>query len=194
MQAPPRLFRCGGIFRLFASVFSSTPSAVPTQKWDPEILQLSGLDKPTVSSITAKPRGQRPDPSSYLSQNYIQNHIRYFRDGVTKFYAIAPEGEVGPSTGTFVMPTWLADKILKIADGDVALLERLIGYTPGGLGSNPVRVDCMHPKNIRMATGNELGATDLWIPGGYTSGGLMEAIVDQIQPGEYTVTRLTVNE
>ena len=34
--------------------------------------------------------------------------------------------------------------------------------------------------NLRMATGNERGASGLWVPGGYTSGGYPEAIVDQI--------------
>ena len=167
---------------------AGSPSTAPTQKWDPEILQLSGLDEPTVSSITAKPRGQRPDPSYYLSQNYIQNHIRYFRDGVTKFYPAKPNyPEIGPPEGVYVMPTWLADVILEEANGDIRLLEKRIGYAPGSLGENPIRIDCKTPKNIRLPSGNEPGANSLWIPGGFTSDGLMEAVVDQLRPGEYTI-------
>ena len=36
-----------------------------------------------------------------------------------------------------------------------------------------------------MPSGYELGANELWIPGGQTSGGILEATVDQIQPGTY---------
>ena len=30
---------------------------------------------------------------------------------------------------------------------------------------------------VQMPTGNERGANDLWVPGGYTSGGMPEAII-----------------
>jgi hypothetical protein len=33
-----------------------------------------------------------------------------------------------------------------------------------------------------MPFGNEPGANEFWIPGGQTSGGFLEATVDQIQP------------
>lgn len=46
-------------------------------------------------------KGQRPNPSTYLSQEYIDQHLDLFCGGVTKFYAKAPTGAVGPPDGTF---------------------------------------------------------------------------------------------
>jgi len=36
------------------------------------------------------------------------------------------------------------------------------------------------PSGLRMPSGNEFGANEKWIPGGKTSGGILEATVDQI--------------
>jgi len=36
-----------------------------------------------------------------------------------------------------------------------------------------------------MPSGNEVGANEFWIPGGVTSGGILEATVDQIQLGTF---------
>ena len=35
--------------------------------------------------ILATPKGSRPDPSEYLSQGYIHNHLEKFADGATRF-------------------------------------------------------------------------------------------------------------
>jgi len=40
---------------------------------------------------------------------------------------------------------------------------------------------------LRIPSGNEPGTNENWVPGGYTSKKVPEAVVDQIQPGEYTV-------
>ena len=74
------------------------------------------------------------------------------------------------------------------AKGNVRVLEELLGFDPGDLGDNPVRIDISHPQGLRMPTGNERGANDFWLPGGYTSGGIPEAVIDQIQFGQYTVS------
>lgn len=42
--------------------------------------------------------------------------------------------------------------------------------------------------NLRIPSGNELGVNEFWIPGGFTSGGIPEAIVDQIPISDVTVT------
>jgi hypothetical protein len=47
---------------------------------------------------------------------------------------------------------------------------------------------------LRMATGNETGANDLWIPGGKTPEGRLEAIIDPIPVSStnmYTKTFIT---
>ena len=106
---------------------------------------------------------------------------------MTKFYAQTPTGAVGPLDGTFVMPASVADDLIKQANGDIRILEQLLGLDSGTLGKNPVRIDINHPTGLRMPTGNEAGANDFWLPGGYTSGRIPEAVVDQIQPGQYTI-------
>lgn len=73
----------------------------------------------------ATPQGLRPDPSTYLSQDYIDAHLDQFSDGVTKFSATAPTANVGPPGGTFVMPTSLANDLVSQSGGSVAQLEQL---------------------------------------------------------------------
>ncbi len=152
-----------------------------------DLIRNAGLTPSQIDDIIKAPKGQRPNPSTYLSQEYIDQHLDLFRGGATKFYAKAPTGEVGPPDGTFVMPTSIADDLIKQANGDIHILEQLLGLDSGTLGKSPVRIDIAHPTGLRMPTGNELGVNSFWLPGGYTSGGLPEAVVDQILPGQYTV-------
>lgn len=152
-----------------------------------DIIRNAGLTRTQIDDIIKTPKGQRPNPSTYLSQEYIDQHLDLFRGGVTKFYAQAPTGAVGPLDGTFVMPASVADDLIKQANGDIRILEQLLGLDSGTLGKNPVRIDINHPTGLRMPTGNEAGANDFWLPGGYTSGRIPEAVVDQIQPGQYTI-------
>ena len=42
-----------------------------------------------------------------------------------------------------------------------------------------------------MPSGNEPGAWQgLWEPGGFTKGGIPEAVVDQFKPGDYTIGKI----
>jgi hypothetical protein len=91
-------------------------------------------------------------------------------------------------SGTFVIPKNVADEIVEQAGSDVPKLEELLGLEPGTLGEHPIRVDVETPKGLEMPQGNELGTNENWLPGGYTSGGLPEARVDQIPPEDYTIT------
>lgn len=57
----------------------------------------------------------------------------------------------------------------------------------GSLGTSPVRVDVKNPTNIRIPSGNELGANSQWLPGEYTGGGIPEVTITSPKPGEYIV-------
>lgn len=60
---------------------------------------------------------------------------------------------------------------------------------PGYLGDTPILVDINKVDGLKVPTGNESGAWQgLWEPGGFTNGGIPEAVVNQIQGGTYTVT------
>lgn len=44
--------------------------------------------------------------------------------------------------------------------------------------------------DVRIPSGNETGANDLWIPGGYTSGGVPEAVTNTIPLDNTQITKL----
>ena len=148
-----------------------------------------GVDEKKISEILSTPKGSRPDPTTYLSKEYIDSHLSHFQDGVTKIKSKAPVDTEGVGLGTFVMPKSVADDVIAQAGGDVSKLEELLGLNPGDLGTNPVRVDIPNPQNIRIPSGNETGAwPGYWTPGGYTKpGGVMEAVIDPVPKTEYIV-------
>lgn len=145
------------------------------------------LSQTQIDEILSTAKGQRPDPKSYLGEAYINKHLSEFKFGVTKIYPAAPTGTVGSPLGTFVMPSSVANDIIRQSRGSVSKLEALLGLEPGALGTNPVRIDIENPRGLRVPSGNETGVNSNWLPGGYTSGGVKEAIVDAAKKGEYTV-------
>lgn len=73
-------------------------------------------------------------------------------------------------------------------------MERALGWPEGFLENhNVLRIDIPEPQawDLRIPSGNEAGANDLWIPGGLLPDGLSEAVVDgiQIPPEDYTITK-----
>lgn len=47
-------------------------------------------------------------------------------------------------------------------------------------------------KNLRMPTGNEAGANNLWVPGGITKNGKSEAVIDPIEWNNILVWKLNI--
>ena len=152
-----------------------------------DVARNAGLTRTQIDDIIKMPNGQRPEPSSYLAKEYIDHHLSQFKTGVTKIQASLKYNTIGSSQGTYVMPTSVADVLLKRANGDVKLLEDFLGLESGTLGDTPVRIDIPKPQGLRMPSGNERGANENWLPGGYTTRGIPEAVIDQVQPGNYTV-------
>jgi hypothetical protein len=158
---------------------------------------LSGeLSAEKVDEILGTPKGSRPDPSEYLSSQYIHDHLEKFTDGATRFM---PESNlekygIAQRDGTsFVMPKDEADAMIAAAGGDARAMEEELGLPEGFLDSNRiVRVDIRDPEafNLRIPSGNEAGANDQWLPGGRLPNGASEAVVDggNIPPDDYTVT------
>nr|WP_228464735.1 hypothetical protein [Listeria seeligeri] len=94
-----------------------------------------------------------------------------------------------PDTGTYVLPKNVVDKAISVSDGNPRVLEKLLGLEPGYLGDTPILLDINKMDGIRIPTGNESGAWQgFWEPGGFTNGGIPEAVVNQIPSGGYTVT------
>ncbi len=77
--------------------------------------------------------------------------------------------------------------IIKSCSKDISKIEKMLGFDKGYLGDNPVIVEINNVSGLRMPMGNELGADPkYWLPGGYTIGGIKEAVIDPAPIGSYT--------
>ncbi|TVZ37139.1 putative hemagglutinin DUF637 [Alteromonadaceae bacterium 2753L.S.0a.02] len=163
------------------------------------------LSAEDVWEIYLLPKTRRPDPSEYLSNEYIANHLSKFKDeagGVSWLMqkefiddpAISPNKVLGRVDGQFVMPKTELDSLLRRTGGDLSKIEAELGIPEGRWqGMEFVRIDVRNPEslNLRMATGNESGAyIDEWLPGGYTPLGIPEAVIDRVPPSAYNMTDL----
>lgn len=134
--------------------------------------------------IMKTPKGSRPNPDTYLSKKYIEEHVGKFADGASKFIRKQQLEKYGPAQrdGTaFVLPKNEADDLIASADGDRRKLERALGFEEGFLDHETlVRIDVPKPKemNLRIPSGNEAGVSPLWIPGGKLPDGNHEAVID----------------
>ena len=162
-------------------------------------------DKYWQDTITSIPKGERPDPTTYLSQEYINEHLAQFADGVSVIqtnWAYSRYSEMNGFIGVpddntlFVMPKSLCDDVIKKANGDISIIEKELGFPEGYFsdGGGLVRIDVedISGLNIRMPSGNETGANSLWLPGGYTSGGVPEAITDTIPLSRANITTIDI--
>ena len=152
-----------------------------------------GYSKQEIVSI---PKGKRPLPSNYLKNRYLRRHIRQFKRGAS---FLIPESildkfgrnTVGRSDGQFVMSKYDMDNLLSKAKGEISIIENELGI-PNGLwkNNNLIRIDIPKPKrlHIRIPSGNEGGANDLWIPGGKLPNGYLESVIDPIPKGKYRET------
>ncbi len=170
-----------------------------------DLLKNSGLDKVKVDEIVSIPKGSRPDPSTYLSKEYMDIHLSQFDDGLSVIQTewayrrySETNGFVGvPDDNTlFVLPKKYCDEVLFKANGDISIIEKELGFPKGyfrdGGGLVRIDVDDIMGLNIRLPSGNETGANSLWIPGGYTSGKVPEAITDIIPLDKTTISRVNL--
>ncbi len=165
----------------FLVIFSVT-TAFAAAPLSPEQMQI----------ILATPKGQRPAPETYLSASYIRHHLRKFRKGVSivtsvnsfeKFMLHADK--IGREDNTcFVMPKEFCDAIEREAGGDTAVWEKRLSFDEGYFKNQGglVRIDIINfgDLHLRIPNGNEAGANDYWIPGGWTVGNTPEAVTDRI--------------
>ncbi|BBZ10139.1 WXG100-like domain-containing protein [Mycobacterium branderi] len=143
----------------------------------------TGLSDEKRDEILAMDKGTRPDPSEYLSPEYIERHLEKFNDGATRFMLkdTFEDFGIGQVDGTsFVFPTSEIDALMEATKGDSTALEQALGLPNGYLKDNVIRVDISDPQHysLRMPSGNEAGANDYWIPGGFLPHGMPEAVID----------------
>jgi hypothetical protein len=155
-----------------------------------------GLTDEKRDEILAMEKGTRPDPSEYLSPEYIEHHLEQFNHGGTRFMLDENLKQYGISQRdgtTFLFPTSVVDPLL--AKGDFAALESALGLPQGYFKDyNVIRVDIPHPDdyNLRMPSGNEAGANEYWLPGGHLPEGMPEAVIDgsNVPPEDLTIIEL----
>ena len=160
----------------------------------------SGLsERQSEKIVNIKPSEtiKRPDPEQYLSSNYIKEHNALFDEGVAAFakndYWIQKEGYFGRPDGAFVFPKDVAEAMVKEADGDPHVLEKLLGLDKGSLGNNPIMIEPKEVENLRIPSGNEGGASGnvQWRPGGKTyPGGVPESVIDRVPKDKLNIKEL----
>lgn len=135
-------------------------------------------------------KGDRPDPGSYLNADYIEQHRRRFDDGGVRFYRTASLDQWGPANRgtTFIFPKSEFDSIQAAAGGDPRRLGDQLGlgddfFVDADGNPVPVQIASFSPGDladgdVRIPSGNEGGANDYWIPGGYLQNGIPEAVID----------------
>lgn len=152
----------------------------------------SCLDANKISEIQSIEKGQRPNPETYMSKEQINAHLDQFKEGgsfvmTRDQYETFVEGreKIGlPDNSQYMTSKEYMDSIDKKANGDIAVYEKELGFDQGHFenGGGMVRVDVNEPleHNARMPSGNEMGANDHFVPGGYTDGGAPECVTNQI--------------
>lgn len=102
---------------------------------------------------------------------------------------IRNHGTLG-SSEAFIMTKTDFDKIVKEAAGDIQVLEKRLGFDEGTLDLNELVAAYIQPddlKKLNIPSGNEAGVNSNWLPGGYTSGGTIEAVADLNRQIDYTI-------
>ena len=152
------------------------------------VLKNAGLSQNKINEIVSKPKKQKPKPQEYLHKDYIKNHLNEFENGgIVKIIPTKPIGTIGNRGGLFVLSEIEFNKIVKDANGSISKIEDALGLDKGYLGEKPVVVKFNKFSGLRIPQGNELGANpNYWIPGGYTIGGIKEAVIDPAIEGTYT--------
>jgi hypothetical protein len=154
----------------------------------------------------------RPDPTTYLDTDYIEQHLSLFDQGAVSFitppalekFTVGFNNSIfhGRSEGLFVLPATWAKEMIAEARSDPAVagqrqgtqewrhellkvVEQKMGI-PAGCWSNgntkllAVFIENPRDLNLRLVNGREQGANIEWRPGGYTLGGVPEAMVDKV--------------
>lgn len=144
----------------------------------------NGWSKQQVLAIA---KGSRPKPTTYLDHSYVYNHVDVFNQEGGAFIVVQSWIENGnyPSfpLKKFVMLNSDMQNALSTyrQSGQISDLEAALGYNPGDLAGLENELYVFYPSSseykFAMPDGNEIGANNLWEPGGTTSGGFREAVL-----------------
>ncbi|PXZ08195.1 type IV secretion protein Rhs, partial [Gilliamella apicola] len=150
------------------------------------------LSEKKAREIAGLEKDQRPaNVLEYLSKEYVDAHLALFEQEGASFIVVddwlVRDLEMGHKTlapDKFVALRSDMEKILaeyRAAGNDRRILCERLGLNPKDIEGARIYVVHIKPNDIRfkfgMSTGKEVGANDKWLPGGWTSGGIREAIL-----------------
>lgn len=189
------------LFSLIAPEMNANPfsDAIPALSHEAVVADtipfINGWSK---TKILATTKGLRPKPAEYLPQAYIFNYEDAFQGGAS--YLVPKSvldkygrSKLGRPDGQFITTQFDMDWILADANGRLKDIEAQLGIPAGTwAGQEIVRIDIKDPCafNLRMPSGNEMGANNLWLPGGRLPTNYFEAVIDPIPAGYYTETTI----
>lgn len=93
------------------------------------------LDSSHIDAMLSSSKGQRPDPTTYMSQAEIDVHLAKFNVGavrLTQTSNVERYGSAGPEGG-FLMPKAEFDRLINEIGGDLGQLENRLGLNPSDL-------------------------------------------------------------
>ena len=134
-----------------------------------------------------------PKPSDYLDQKYIDQHLSRFNEEGGSFIVVKSWIEGGgykqfPLKKYAMLKSDMKSALSKYkVTKRVENLEDALGYSRGDLLGLENELFVFFPDskkfNFEIPDGNEIGANNLWEPGGKTSGGYKEAVLlDKVNP------------
>jgi hypothetical protein len=183
--------------KVMAVTLKSVADCLAKKREDKRIRFKDGWDfmRAYREAQTAMLGGQPLAPETYLAEDYMQEHAQTFSGkasylltgiGFDKFVNPdkTPNENLGYEGALYVSSAAEIDRVLATAQGDIAEVERLLGIAPGwwqGKGGL-WRVDIIDPetKGLRIPNGFEASANEFWTPGALTSGGTLEAVLDEV--------------
>lgn len=142
-----------------------------------------GIPEPRLRAVVDAPHGSRPPVSTYMTAAQRATHLAAFDGGIVRFTSrtnYVKYGTLGPSGG-FVTSAREFNAIVKEARGDLRVVEERLGLMNGTLKNGDtmiVGVKRTDAPSLRLPNGNEDGVNDKWVPGGFTSGRVIEAVAD----------------
>lgn len=142
-----------------------------------------GIPEGRLRAVVNAPHGSRPPVSTYMTAAQRAVHLAAFDGGIVRFTSSANYkafGTLGPNGG-FVTSAREFDAIVKEARGDLSTVESRLGLMRGALRHGDtmiVIVKRSDAPSLRLPNGNEDGVNDKWVPGGYTSGRVIEAVAE----------------
>lgn len=156
-------------------------------------LQQGFLKGWTIEKVQQYGKGKFPLPEVYLAEKYIKEHLKQFEQGVSflcpKDVIDRYKNYLGRSDGVFVLPIHKMDELIDETGGDLSRIETELNIPPGNWSNRKMcRVDVLDIQglNLRMPSGNEIGANEYFTPGGFTLNGRAEAVIDPLPVNKYT--------